>query len=304
MKWNHDELMRDLAAHLDADPRRMVWTNITLGPQPGPRPDCYAISKSYTHPAPIAYECKVSVEDFRRDATAGKWINYLKYAEGVYFAIPKGLIDKKDIPSGAGLIVRFEGGWRAVKRPTLAPVALPQDVLIKLLIAGRRQAWSWESEVRNKAHDWRGQQAIERKYGKEVARALSDIDDAKFRAQSILKSAQRQKEQTEQEAAKWRDMQTGALKEVIRNIAEAFDLQVDESSDGESIDLTAYNLRWLIAERLKRMDENEEIAHLREQIESIRHALDLAKPLSSARRLAVERRRKVSRGTRTKIEQN
>ena len=76
----HDELADDLAAHLRAD-RRMVWTNIQLGPSGSPRPDVYAFFKSYVDPRPMAYECKVSLSDFRADVTAGKWQSYRKFSQ-------------------------------------------------------------------------------------------------------------------------------------------------------------------------------------------------------------------------------
>lgn len=44
----HDELAADLAAKLRTD-RRMVWTDIQLGPSGSPRPDVYAIFKSFSH---------------------------------------------------------------------------------------------------------------------------------------------------------------------------------------------------------------------------------------------------------------
>ena len=123
MKWGHDQLANDLAEHLAKQTDRIIWTDMQLGPSGSPRPDVYSIPKSYSGYKPIAYECKVSVSDFRSDITKGKWQSYLKYSSGVIFAVPKGLITKDDLPKGCGLIVRSENGWRMVKGPTLTPIA-------------------------------------------------------------------------------------------------------------------------------------------------------------------------------------
>lgn len=70
MTWMHDALAQDLARHLKA-PDTMVWCNLQLGPSGSPRPDVYRMSKSFVRPCPIAYECKISRENFRSDVTSG-----------------------------------------------------------------------------------------------------------------------------------------------------------------------------------------------------------------------------------------
>jgi hypothetical protein len=135
MNWSHDSLAGDLAGHLVA-PDRMVWTNMQLGPVGSPRPDVYTIAKSYLHPNPTAYEVKVSMSDFRADATAGKWSAYLTYASSVIFACPAGLISKTELPHQCGLIVRHETVWRLAKRATVNPVVIDQAALLKLIIDG------------------------------------------------------------------------------------------------------------------------------------------------------------------------
>ena len=119
MKWGHDQLAEDLASHLRGNTDRMVWTDMQLGPSGSSRPDVYAIPTSYSRFQPIAYECKVSMSDFRADVTKGKYTDYLKFAAGVVFACPAGLLKKEDIPAGAGLMVRGPDGWRSLKKPAL-----------------------------------------------------------------------------------------------------------------------------------------------------------------------------------------
>ena len=121
MKWTHDALMNDLAAHLRQNTARMIWTDMQIGPSGSQRPDVYALDKTYNPAkfAPIVYEVKVSVADFRSDVTKGKWQGYMQYASGVIFAAPVGLINKSDLPPGCGLMVRGENGWKRLKGPTL-----------------------------------------------------------------------------------------------------------------------------------------------------------------------------------------
>jgi hypothetical protein len=64
------------------------------------------------------YEVKVSRQDFTRDIDAGKHQKYLPSLDRLFFAAPKGLIRKEELPPGIGLIVWSEDGdsWSVVKR--------------------------------------------------------------------------------------------------------------------------------------------------------------------------------------------
>lgn len=174
MKWGHDQLQNDLAAHLSSVSDRMVWTNMQLGPSGSPRPDVYTAPKSYSKFLPIAYEIKISVADFRSDVTSGKWQSYLQYACGVIFAVPSGLITKDDLPKGCGLMVRGEEGWRTAKAPTLSPLTeFPRAAMIKLLIDGIDRAKHSPPNSRT-VDAWKVDKAVRKQFGAEVALALSD----------------------------------------------------------------------------------------------------------------------------------
>lgn len=197
-KWRHDELQEDLAEHLRGRSDRMIWTDLQLGPMHSPRPDVFSMRKSYIKPNPLAYEIKVSVSDFRADVTSGKWKKYLDFAQGVIFAVPKGLITKADLPPTCGLIVRSENVWREQKAPTLDTTLPDFYAMQKLLIEshtehlGRmrkhRGEWFIESEAANKA------------LGKEVAAAVRNLRMVESRAKYLEESAvQRDQRATEQE---------------------------------------------------------------------------------------------------------
>lgn len=112
MKWTHDALQEDLAKYVREKARRMVWSNMQVGAAGSPRPDAYSLPFSFSRFTRLADEVKVSVADFRRDATAGMWQSYLRYAAGVTFAAPDGLNTKADIPKGSGLLPRSEAARR------------------------------------------------------------------------------------------------------------------------------------------------------------------------------------------------
>lgn len=141
-KWKHDELLYDLAEHLEK-PERMMWLDMPMENSGSCRPDIYTLNKSFTNPKPIAYEIKASVSDFRSDITSGKWQKYLTYASAVVFCVPQGLVTKSDIPKGCGLMVRSEAGWRTLKAPTIEKAPdLPRNTWMKLLMSGMEQEYS------------------------------------------------------------------------------------------------------------------------------------------------------------------
>lgn len=175
--WKHDDLAADLASHLRGGDR-VVWEDMQLGPSGSPRPDVYTIPKAYSKFRPLAYEVKISVADFRRDVTAGKWQSYLRYAAGVIFAVPAGLIDKADVPLGCGLMVRSDSVWRTVKGPTLARVEnLPLEAWIKLFIDGLGRVTTTVQP--RQSHGWIHSAEARKLLGDDVARAMYDLSSAK-----------------------------------------------------------------------------------------------------------------------------
>lgn len=184
-KWKHDDLQHDLAGHLRATRDRVVWENMQMGPSGSPRPDVYTVPKTFTRFCPLAYEIKVSVADFRRDVTAGKWQSYLQFAAGVTFAVPAGLINKADVPPGCGLMVRGEGGWRTLKAPTLKALdGLPLKVWLKLIIDGIERQYR-EIQPRN-LNEYRVQQQLTKKYGQTIAELLRQVAGAEERLKREL----------------------------------------------------------------------------------------------------------------------
>jgi len=142
----------------------------------------------------MAYEVKVSVSDFRADVTSGKWQEYLRYAHGVLFACEGKLISKSQVPEICGLIVRTDKIWRTVKRPTLSPVKLPTEALLKLLIDGVDREGP---AIRSRKYMANGySEKFARKYGQKaalwVAKAVTidrEIENAEYSAKRIVEVA-------------------------------------------------------------------------------------------------------------------
>lgn len=171
----HDQLAHSLAMHLRAD-NRMIWEDILSGPSGSVRPDVFVMEKSWANPNPISYEIKVSKSDFLSDVTKAKWQNYLAFSYGVVFAVPKGLISRKEIPQSCGLI-QFNGvSWHTIKRPTLQPCTIDSDMLLKLLMDGDRLL-SKPKPIQNRDFDqWKHMDALRLKFGKDAAEKIHFIE--------------------------------------------------------------------------------------------------------------------------------
>lgn len=173
---SHDDLAHNLAQHLDID-GRMVWENLPAGCMGSVRPDVYTLEKSFSNPNPITYEVKVSLSDFRSDVTKAKWKSYLDFSYGVTFAVPKGLVTKKDIPSGCGLITYNGSGiWRTVKKPTLHVRPIPSDLLLKLLMSGEERRTKHKPIQPRNYDKWKHLEKINKKFGKDIAQKIAQIE--------------------------------------------------------------------------------------------------------------------------------
>jgi len=191
--WGHDELLADLAGYL-AGADRMIWTDMQLGPSGSPRPDVYVLHRSYSHPKPLAFEIKVSKSDLRSDTTSGKWQSYLKYAGGVVFAVPDGLCTPADIPPSCGLIVRKAEVWRFARKPTIQPVSLSMDAVMKLVMDGVNRVYRGRAIEPRRANQFRHAEEVRRRYGDDVACAVKDLVAARARISGLDRHHEQQEQ--------------------------------------------------------------------------------------------------------------
>ncbi|MCA8113890.1 hypothetical protein [Burkholderia cepacia] len=277
MSWAHDDLAKDLAAHLRGASDRLVWTDMQLGPAGSPRPDVYTVPCSFARFQPVAYECKISVADFRRDVTAGKWTSYLRFAAGVIFAAPAGLLKKEDVPAGCGLIVRGPDGWRSLKGPTLNNMEnLPRDAWIKLIIDGMaRLADQNHEQLRaGLCNEWTLEKKLRARLGDVVADAVRD----QLHAERRLKTATERLENLAEEAENERRLILDRAKEHAQRDAAQVDAARIELA--RVLGLPASAGAWEIASACKqaarRLSTDPEIRRLRQQLERIQAAIESA----------------------------
>jgi len=245
-KIGHNELAHLLAEHLSQNSDKMIWEDLIMGSSGNCRPDVYTMMKSYSNPRPTAYEIKISVGDFRSDVTTGKWMKYLKYAQGVYFCVPLGLVTKNDIPDGAGLITynTETGSFRTVKKATLANVTPPFDVMQKLLINGIERH---RAQIRPKIFsEWVANDKISKKFGEETAKLLSDrtaLRNEITRLEAIKKAQIDNIEEIKSKAQKQAFEARDDLMELVNQLAELLGVEL---ASGDNIHRRLNRIRFHI----------------------------------------------------------
>ena len=277
MNWTHDGLAEDLASHIRGLSDRMVWTDMQLGPAGSSRPDVYTIPFSYSRFMPLAYECKVSVSDFRADVTKGKYTDYLKYASGVIFAAPANLLKKTDIPSGCGLIQRSEAGWRVAKAPTLVRCPeLPRDAWLKLLMDGGRRDHerraAQDRHARLTLNEYLALAKVRARFGEVVAAAVSDLlAKTDHRIASLYAAAQREIDRADDHLKLAREARSAQTKQDEQRISKA---HIDLAA---AVGLSAESSVWDLVAAAKslatRADESQRNAELISALRNARRAL-------------------------------
>ncbi|WP_186214212.1 hypothetical protein [Burkholderia gladioli] len=278
MNWTHNALAEDLAAHLRGASDRLIWTDMQLGPAGSPRPDVYSVPCSFARFQPVAYECKISVADFRRDVTAGKWTSYLRFAAGVIFAARAGLLKKDDIPAGCGLIVRGPDGWRTLKGPTLKNMEnLPRDAWVKLIIDGlarevERQKREGRADV---VSEWKLDQRLREKLGDLVADAVRDrlsaerrLHDATEALRTVAKEAEDERQLILSRSRERAQRDATQIDEARAALAQSLGLRADAG---------AMQISMACHEAARRLNADTEIQRLRHLIERMQMALDTGK---------------------------
>lgn len=96
--------------------------------------DMWAMKKSYTNPITWIYEIKVSRQDFLQDQ---KWQTYLPFCTDFYFVAPAGIIDVKEVPEQAGLLLLSKNGTRLFckKKAPYRHVEIPASVYKYILMS-------------------------------------------------------------------------------------------------------------------------------------------------------------------------
>lgn len=271
--WGHDELAHDLAQSLRVNPEHIVWEDMQMGPSGSIRPDVYLLKKRYSTFAPVTYEVKISVSDFRSDITSGKWQGYLNFSSAVIFAVPAGLIKKEDVPAGCGLIVRHEEVWRMVKKPTMQHLeTLPRESWMKLVIDGIQRAAEQRDEARLRVapNRWSIERVLSKKLGADVANLVAKIIQSRaFVADEIERN-----EKTLQEIREGTHQQLKWARDAVEREREriAGDLVELAQALGLSADATPGELSTAVSHAARRLAEDVEVQRLRNLIDRIQKA--------------------------------
>jgi hypothetical protein len=270
-KWGHNELQEDLAAYIRANSDRLAWTNMPMGSAGNCRPDVYAIPKSFANFKPLIYEIKVSVSDFRSDVTSGKWQNYMKFACGVIFAVPEGLITKNDIPATCGLIVRHESGWRSAKKPTLQYLdTLPKELWIKLLIDGISRHHDLNRHL-TQFNEYVARDKLAKKYGEKVGKLLRDLSNTEANVQQEIRRLDMVSEEIK------------SKRERALQLAREEDASINQTKSdfctslGLPTDSNHYMIERRCLELVKRLSENEEIQRLTNILSRVENSIEEGK---------------------------
>lgn len=197
-EWNGRALEEDLARTLQSD-SCMVWTQLPLGSVMWNSPgivDVCAIPRSFARKSVRIYEVKVSRDDYLSDVAMGKYQRYLKHCTQLYFAMPKGLVKKGEIPPECGLISRSEKGWRVRKSAPYREIEWDINFLLKLLMKGYEDHLARERMLKRETYeDRRDIENIARGRGHELAVRLADsercIAEAEMLRQEIEKAMDR-----------------------------------------------------------------------------------------------------------------
>ena len=286
MDWKHDALAQDLSRHLTCGQSRgrMAWCDVQLGPSGSPRPDVYVLDCSFTNPNPTAYEVKVSRSDFLSDVTSGKFQKYYKFASRVVFAVPKGLIKKTEVPDGCGLIERSEKSWRNTRRAIVNPVDIPWEAMMKLLLHGRGEVDPNAEFKRQWAMSAERRVVQSKQLSHDVARAVSDISQARERARHWESEARKLGDVYLKAEAKMRADLAETKKTELARVTAQLDETRNEIIQALGIEgpFDVWKVRGRINDLSRRLDESEEISNLRSQLKAIENALHRAKPLVEA----------------------
>lgn len=101
------------------------------------RMDVWVMRTSYARPAFICYEVKSTRQDFLRDH---KWREYLDYCTEFYFVVPWAIVDPKELPAEAGLLVatRNYGRLYTKKAAPQRDVTPPVELFMYILMSRAR----------------------------------------------------------------------------------------------------------------------------------------------------------------------
>lgn len=129
-------------------------TGPTQGVDGMQRMDAWALKKSWAHPLAIAYEIKVSRQDFLSD---NKWRGYLPFCNEFLFVAPPGVIETGEVADEAGLLVCSANATRLYrkKKAPYRDVEIPECLYRYILFSRVRVMREWHDHPDHNSDFWR-----------------------------------------------------------------------------------------------------------------------------------------------------
>lgn len=196
---HHHDLRQLLADHLRLGGpanARFVAQEVNCGSrwfEPGcPRMDVLTVAGSHTRPMLTAYEVKASRADFLSDIRADKWRAYLPFCHRLYFACPRGVLARDEIPDGMGLLTynAQKRTWTSLKTATVqnAEPATDYSFLLGVLFAAmneeqRQREGIGRFATPEAAQRWKEHKARSKVRGDELRAQLAGAKEREWRAQ-------------------------------------------------------------------------------------------------------------------------
>lgn len=244
--WQHNELAEDLA-----DIKNTNFLDIPLGsvwlerPQ---RADVVEVKPSYTRFCVSIYEIKISRSDFLSDIRSGKWRGYLDHCHRFYFAAPKDMVTKNEIPEEAGLIVRGETGWSTIKAAPVRHDDIPYTTLLSLIFAKQRLNHSKHGRKAIAdciSYNYWKRDNLYKKLGKELGDALRHRDEY-IRAKENFEYEIKQIRQCIKDGLGKDDCwPTWALAELVQEIKQKQEAMLCETCCSKCGELKTNRCRWV-----------------------------------------------------------
>ena len=163
--------------------------------------DLWVMARSWTKGFTTAYEIKITRSDFLRDE---KWRDYLLFCTDFYFVAPPGVIDPKELPPEAGLIISSKNGVRLYtkKKCVRREVEIPETLFRYILMWRTKIGRNHQQENEDSKEYWtrwlkekRANQELGYRVSKKVSRILSErVDKAHTESHRIQKANEKLQE--------------------------------------------------------------------------------------------------------------
>lgn len=185
--------------------------------------------------------------------------------------MPAGFINKQDVPNGCGLIIRYETGWKMVKKPSMnALETLPRDAWLKLLITGIEREINRKELRMESFNQYRANEAIAAKYGQKIGKLLSDLQSAERNLQYQIDETWRKvklQEQEKLEIGKRRIADDKEYSELKKELCEYLGIEPSTPS---------FMIRSKLRGLIDNLNKDDEIQRLNLIVSGIKRAVDNA----------------------------